>query len=123
VAPERLEPHLQLARLMRKAERVDEAVAAYRRVLAIDPAHAEALAHLGRMLRQHQRREEEIEIWQAWIAHYPDAVEPRLFLARCRSSERDTPGAIDLYRSVLKLEPTNRYALEELGVLVARAVG
>lgn len=123
LAPERLEAHLQVARLMRKTERTEEAIEAYRRVLAIDPAHKESLSQLGRMLRAEKRRDEECEIWESFIEHHPETAEPRLFLARCRAHDRDLAGAIDLYRSILKFEPTNTRAIDELSELVARAVG
>ena len=123
LAPDRLEAHLQVARLARKAEQTDAAIAAYQRVLAIDPAHLESLSHLGRMLRTERRREEEVKIWEAFIEHHPETVEPRLFLARCKAGERDIPGAIELYRSILKFEPRNERALDELSTLVAKAAG
>jgi tetratricopeptide (TPR) repeat protein len=106
------------------------ALAAYRKILAIDPEDPNALKLLGRLLGAAERWEELVVVLEREAAaaegrpeYAAEAAELRFRLGRIRQTRlSDAPGALAAYRSVLARSPRHPGALSALEE-VARGSG
>ena len=101
------------------AQRREEAEAAFRRALALEPNDPETLFNLGLTLRQLGRVEPAIALLEAAAAGGLDHLAlVRYELALARQMAGANASAIASYRRVLELDPTHSDALNNLGVLL-----
>jgi predicted TPR repeat methyltransferase len=88
--------YLGLATALREQGLVVEAIAAYRKVIAIDAYQPRAYYALGMLLSAKRRTAEAIEVYQQWLKYDPDNPVARHMLAACRQ-ESVPPRAADAY--------------------------
>lgn len=98
-----------LARALAAQGKIPDAVAAYQRAAALDPAYRDAIVELGSSLEAAGRKKEAAEVY-AQAPPAPAVIE-RLGLLRLDTG--DLPGAIAALEAVVKQSPTaaNRFAL------------
>jgi len=80
------EAYLGLAAALRKQGLIDEAISAYRKVIAIGGRQAIAFNILGMLLTTQQRHEEAAEVFRQWLDWDPDNPVARHMLAACRQA-------------------------------------
>lgn len=111
--------YTQLAQLyQQRLNQPEEAIAAYRKVLEIEPGNAVALSALDSLLASLGRwaeLSENLETRLSLAESEQEQVSIMLRLARLRQEKMaDVNAAIDGYRQVLEKEPSNAEALEAL---------
>ena len=94
--------------------RARDAEASYRRLLARDPAFAEAHNNLGVLLRPTDAAEAH-RCFQTAVARKPDYVDALVNLGLSCNERREHDAAIDCFRRVLAIAPTNSEAMINLG--------
>lgn len=99
--------------------RQDAAATLYRRVLAVEPGHANALHLLGLTERHAGRTKDGIALIQQALRQDPFLVEARLNLANILLNIGDGNGARVQWRAVLAIDPTNAMVLHSLGTHAA----
>ncbi|MFB6262603.1 MAG: tetratricopeptide repeat protein, partial [Bradymonadaceae bacterium] len=110
---------LRLAKLLQHdLEALDEAVVVYRELLDTEPGHEEALSELEQI---HRQREEWQDLYDVLQRRVDATMDPEIQaacyteMARLAEERLDRPfDAVDLWNSVLDLEPDDRTALEAL---------
>jgi len=117
--PTAIAPWLAAGRLHAGAKRLELAETAFRRALDLAPANVEALTGLGRLCSVGGRLDEAMGLWSQLAELGPDAVEPKLQIARILYTRRD-PNTVEALRSVLKFDPQHREALQRLAQLLGR---
>ncbi len=85
--------------------RYDEAEAALRRALALDPERTATLVNLGILLVESGRIEEALEQLRAAVRAEPEASHPRLNLATALQRAERWPEAIAQYDAILESSP------------------
>jgi predicted O-linked N-acetylglucosamine transferase (SPINDLY family) len=98
---------------------LDEAVALYRRVLEMQPAHREAPFRLIEVLQQQGRISDAILVLEAAVGRCPDAAALHCALADVLHAQADRAGAIAIYRRALAIEPALEGAWWGLGCALA----
>jgi Flp pilus assembly protein TadD len=98
-----------------QAGRLPEAEALYRKVLALEPNHADALHLLGVLAAQSFRFGEATDLIGKACALSPNVADYRRHLGNAMSDKRDYHGAADAYRQALKLQPTCYVSHDGLG--------
>ncbi|MBS1214314.1 MAG: hypothetical protein H6R26_2931, partial [Proteobacteria bacterium] len=88
--------YLGLATALREQGLVDEAIAAYRRVIRIGGKPATALYNLGMLLSAKGRNAEAAEVYRQWLEGEPDNPVARHMLAACQG-DSVPPRASDAY--------------------------
>ena len=111
--PQAFEPHLQVARLHLRARRETEAEQAYRTVLALVPAHPEALAKLSLIVGS-RNEEEAVELLSRWSAAAPTDVAPWIAFGELYASMGKLEQAEVAFRRGLEVAPRNVQALTHL---------
>ncbi len=103
------DPHtLQLeGDLLVKQNHLEEATAAYQKVLAIDPQSQSALIALGYVSRQTGHDLEAEKYFQKLEAAYPKLYVPYLALGDMYAANRDFPKAEASYRKAIEMAPKN----------------
>lgn len=99
--------------------RVEEAIADYRRSLAINPAYPDANNNLGHALAQQGRPAEAMPYYRAALQAKPDHLEVLNNLANALSDLANLEEAVPLYRQVLERDPRHVNALNGYGVALA----
>ena len=79
----------------------DEARDAYRRALELDPHHAEAHVHLGRLLVESERAEEAETHFRAVLADHPDHATAWFNLGIALEDRRRTNDAVKAYEQAI----------------------
>lgn len=102
-----------------KAGKVDEALADYRRSLAINPAYLNANNNLGYALAQLGRPAEALPVFRAALAADPGHLEVRNNLANALSDLNQLPEAMEHYEYVLARQPEHVNALNGSAVALA----
>ena len=103
------------------AGRLADAEPAYRRVLAAEPDHADALHLLGLLLHQTGRSAEAEPLVRRAIAVDPSQAAFHTHLGLIRSASGDAAGGIDSHRRATALDPASADAHNNLGVALAAA--
>ena len=103
------------ARLLQEAGRLDEAIAAYRRAIALKPSLAAAYYNLGSTLRQKGRFDEAIAAFGFAIQLQPDHAAAHNNLGGTLQEADRLDEAIAAYRRAIALEPASAGAHSNLG--------
>ena len=85
--------------------RLDEAEAAYRRALVLDPGHADACLNLGALLGDVGRSREAVEIYSQALERFPDEGSLHFNLAVALEDLGEHQAALESYERCLALEP------------------
>jgi len=99
--------------------RIDDAIAAYRQLLAAMPAYARAWNNYGLCLRVAGRPAEAEEAFSAAVSHAPSLVPAWINLASAQEDARRHDQALASLDRALALEPGSRDALNNAGQLLA----
>ena len=81
------------------------AEAAYRRVLVIDPAHADAYLNLGALLCESRRCDEAVALYDEALRHRPDEALLHFNRAIALEDRGDAAAALASYHASLRLAP------------------
>jgi tetratricopeptide (TPR) repeat protein len=104
--------------LDQQLDQIEDAEAAYRQILELDPGEPDALEALDRICEQQSRWEDLAEILNQRLDHTYDEeviVEVNFRLAQIYQHQiGDVQAAVDTYRDLLDVRPIHREALEEL---------
>lgn len=103
------------AQLLSMMGRIDEAVAAYRMALSLDPNLLEANYNLGHLLRQQGDIHRAVEHYRAAVNILPASPDLWTSLALALSDARDFPAAADAWRRITLMQPENPDAINNLG--------
>jgi tetratricopeptide (TPR) repeat protein len=101
-------------------ERWEEAVAAYRRVVALDPTYAAAWNNLGLLLHRLGEYDEARRAYEAALAQEPRLAEAAYNLGALEEDLGDAEAAIRHYRRALQLRPDYADAHFNLASALAR---
>ena len=93
--------------LLAKLGRPEEAIAVYRKILALDPANRSALIALGFVSRESGREQDAEKYFKRLAAAYPKLYVPYLALGDMYASKRDFTKAQDSYRKAYERAPAN----------------
>jgi len=93
--------------LLVKLGRTEEAIAVYKRILAIDPVSRFALTSLGYVSREAGHDQDAEKYFQRLAAAYPTLYVPYLALGDMYAARRDFPKAEAAYRKGYDLAPSN----------------
>lgn len=99
--------------------RIDEALVAYRQLLAAMPAYARAWNNFGLCLRVAGRPAEAEDAFRAAVSHSPSLVPAWINLASAQEDARRYDDALASLARALALEPGSRDALNNAGQLLA----
>lgn len=103
---------------------IDGAVAAYRKVLDIDPGDLEVLLALDAVFRRTERWADLVAVLRRRVEQSTDPVEQEELLAQMAAIHdeflEDTDTAISVHREILELDPTSQRALAALDDLFGR---
>jgi len=100
--------HFQLGRLIRDSEgNPDDAIAAFRRVLRLDPERTEAHYEIGVTLERSGRKADALEEYRIAVEMAPCQVEAKEALARAALDARQWSTAAAQFRGVLAFQPKN----------------
>jgi tetratricopeptide (TPR) repeat protein len=103
-----------------EAGRTDEAIADYRRSLAINPNYADAGNNLGHALAEQGQPAAAIPLYRTALAAKPNQRDIMVNLANALSDVGQLDEAARLYEDVLAHEPGHVNALNGLGVVLAQ---
>ena len=95
--------------------RLPESVAAYRRVLAVEPRNKTAYWEMGGVLNDMDRVDEAEAAHRASVAAAPDCWQTHVHLGWFFRQRDRTPELIDQYKAALALAPNNFWTLNSLG--------
>ena len=115
--PAAIEPHLQIARIHLRQQRLERAESSFRAVLDRDSRHAESMASIGRILAERDP-EEAVRYFLRWTEQDNEAIGPWLAIAQMRSRARQADLAEAAYRRALEIDPLHQEALMRLGRLL-----
>ncbi|ESQ87275.1 hypothetical protein ABAC460_19830 [Asticcacaulis sp. AC460] len=114
LAPGHADGHFARAMTLVALERKDEAEAAYRQAIRLQPNLQMAINNLGILLEGRGQPREAMAVYEAAVARDPTQSAPRLNLARLLADSRETRRAIDHYRFLLARDPDNLAVLDSL---------
>jgi tetratricopeptide (TPR) repeat protein len=112
-----------LADMLITLKRVDEAVEQLQTALAEEPDHPRALVLLGRIADQRGNAADARRFFRESIRLRPFDVESRLLLAQLLIAKGDDREAIEQYEQILRHQPRNTTALNNLAELLGRNDG
>ena len=110
----------EAAEALRKQQRYEDAVAAYRAVLEIDPEYARALAGMGDALFRLQRYEEALQALAQAAALQPGpplAGSLQRLMGRAAQELERPEAAAEHYQRALQLDPRDAEALDRLALV------
>lgn len=97
-------PHL-LAVVLQREGRLDEASAAWKRALEMEPRDVPALVHQGEILLLHGKPEEAAVVLQKALALEPKSTAAKAFLGQAALARRDYPEAVTRLEAALAENP------------------
>ena len=103
-----------------EADAPDEAIAAYRRALALDAEHADAHVNLGRLLHEAGDAAEAAAHYEAALAARPDDAVAAFNLGVAEEDLRRLPEALLAYQKAVRLDPQNADAHYNAAALAER---
>jgi serine/threonine-protein kinase len=95
--------------------RLPESVAAFRRIVAVEPRNKTAYWEMGGALNQMDRVDEAEAAHRASVAAAPDCWQTHVHLGWFFRKRGRTPELIDQYKAALALAPNNFWTLNSLG--------
>lgn len=110
--------HFNQALVLEKEERWEEAIAAYRQALTVNPRYVEALANLGNVYRRRRRWTDAITTLQHALQLKPDSADLHNTLGVTHKEHGELEAALEHYREALKLSPQHAEALNNMGVVL-----
>ncbi|MEE9542544.1 MAG: tetratricopeptide repeat protein, partial [Thermodesulfobacteriota bacterium] len=110
--PESFSAEIRLARLLKKAKRIDESIPHFRRALKLSTGKARrgVKIELATVLSWRGKRIEAIGLYKEVLKEDSKNKEARMGLARVSSWQGDYDFAIKTYRGILKDDPDNKEA-------------
>ncbi|MDM0072719.1 tetratricopeptide repeat protein [Variovorax sp. J31P207] len=123
VAGAEAETHTNLGITLNALHRADEAEAAYRRAVALDPRQAKAWNNLGNLLArsfQASRRDEALHCYRQALAAKPDYANAHTNLGYELENRKDLAAAERSYREALRVQPRFLPAIGNLADLLKR---
>lgn len=121
VAAEYSQLYFWSCEILRAAGRTRAALAACEKLVAGDPANAEAWNQLGASLHQAKRYEEALQALAQVIALDPQWTLPRIHTGRSLRALGRLEAAVTEFSQVLQIEPHNVWARVELGTMALDA--
>lgn len=109
---------LEQARSLEQAGRIDDALAAYREVVASAPGNVQARLQYGKLLAKRGALQAGCDQIEAAIAVDPDAAEAHALLGNVERAAGAGAAAERAYRHALSLDPSTTLAAHNLGVLL-----
>jgi arylsulfatase A-like enzyme/Tfp pilus assembly protein PilF len=106
-----------LAKTLAQDNRIDEAIARMREVLAEDPGIIDAHLTLGNWLNREKRTPEAIAAYKTVLTLQPENVIAMNNLAQVYRAQRNWPAAIEGFKTALKLDPKSPQAWFQLATL------
>lgn len=119
-APRSVKAQINLGQHWLKAGRVDSAIEAFRRALAIDPGSADATLNLGAALVGKGEMIEAITLYRQGVRAHPDCAAMHLNLGALEAGLGDGSGAEASFRRAVALAPDNAVARFNLGLALSR---
>lgn len=120
VMPQYPDAHNNLGNIHKECGRLAEAEACYRRALACDARHVNALANLAVVLEAQQRPHEAFVAYMALLKHAPEYAHGHyllgLFLRDHAQGEEHLEQSVECLRNAWALDPRKTSALSALGV-------
>ena len=89
----------------------------YRQALEIDPGHYAALINLASVLKEGERHDEAVALYQTAMDAYPNAPEAPLGMGLLEFTRGNYNASEEFYRQAFRLDPTQSAALVDLGAL------
>jgi predicted TPR repeat methyltransferase len=90
-----------------EAGSADEAIAAYRKAIALEPAHADAHVNLGRLLHEAGDAADAAAHYESALAARPDDAVAAFNLGVAEEDLRRLPEALLAYQKAVRLDPQN----------------
>ncbi|MDA8230324.1 MAG: tetratricopeptide repeat protein [Magnetospirillum sp.] len=106
------------AAVVYEAGRLEEAIAHYRRALALDPGNAAAANDMGNALQTLGRFEDAISCYRAALAMNPDSAEIRINLGRALDSSGHPREALAAFGEALALAPESAEVHYRIGTVL-----
>jgi len=97
--------HGRLGNLLMRMDRPDEALVQFREGLRLDPADSQLRYLLGRALRIHGRLDEAERVLQDLVRDVPTQGNAWTNLGRIRWKRGDDDGALEAFRTAIRVEP------------------
>ena len=110
--------HLNLGAAYRTLHRVAEAVACYRRVIALTPNHPQAYYNLGNALEDQGMLDEAVACYRRAIELKPDLAESHNNLGTALKAQGKPDEAVACYRRALELKPDFAGVYNNLGAVL-----
>jgi predicted TPR repeat methyltransferase len=98
-----------------RSGKLEKAEKLYRRALATDPEHVDALHFLGVLLHQRGRTEQGISLLEGALRRAPDCADARNNLGNILMEAGRLEEAVECYRAVLERRPDTAPTLNNLG--------
>ena len=112
----RTDSQLSLADSLQKQGKFDEAIEAYRKVLANDPNNSNAHNNLGSLLVRKGLMQDALKEFQLSLAIKPDQATVHTNIGYILGETHHLPEAVEEYNKALQLNPADAHAHNDLGV-------
>jgi putative PEP-CTERM system TPR-repeat lipoprotein len=116
VGPSYLSPRFNLAELEFRLGNIAESEALYQNILKISGKNARAMIALGRIAESKGDTEQTIRWLEKARVNDPNLVKEQLYLARLYRNAKDPNAALTVLRELVRRNPKNPSALEELAL-------
>ncbi len=111
---------LRHALKLHQAGRLQEAIKAYRQIIAVDPGSVQARTYCGAALLDRQRTDEAAQILQTAVLMNPKNVDALCYLGNAQQETGRLAAAEKSYRRALAIRPDFARAHNNLGVLLKK---